>query len=143
MSFSIIVFLWRKPGLTPQEFKDYYESKHIPLFASLVGPLFPKSHTRIYPTRQRVAETASSENSNIQYPATIFQGSPDNFDFDVFISMVFENKEAFDQMMVRLTEPEIVAKIRGDEENFLLYQKTAAAAGGPAYITLQSSVHGE
>ena len=143
MSFSVIVFLWRKPGLTPQDFKDYYEMKHMPLFASLVGPLSPKIHTRIYPTRQQAAGIAPSNNDNLQYPATVFQGNADNFDFDVFVSMAFENKDAFHAFLARMQEPEVASKIRGDEENFLQYQKTAAAAGGPAYVTMQSSLKGE
>ena len=139
MSFSVLVFLWRKPGLTPGEFKDYYEAKHLPLFASLAGSLYPKSHARIYPTRQLAAENTGSDNDNIRYPATVFQGNADTFDFDVVVTMVFESEEAFRHFLARITAPEVAEKIRADEENFLWYQKTAAAAGGPAYVTLQSS----
>ena len=137
MSYSIVAFLWRKPDTPPEEFKLHYETIHIPLLASLMGPLFPKSHTRFYLPRKHAAGSVSSEKTNIEYPANIFLGKADDFDFDAFASIVFDHEEAFNQFHARLMDPDVAARIRADEEKFLQHEKLVVAAAGAPFVTLQ------
>lgn len=65
MLYSIVAFFWRKPGLTPQEFRHHYETNHILLLLDLFGPAFPKSHTRFYLPRQlSTNHTADTSNAS-------------------------------------------------------------------------------
>jgi hypothetical protein len=38
----------RRSGITPHQFKEHFETVHIPLLKSVVGEDFPLSHTRHY-----------------------------------------------------------------------------------------------
>ena len=48
MSYRVLMYIYRKEGTSPEQFKDYYESKHVPLIQLLSGDLFPTSHIRNY-----------------------------------------------------------------------------------------------
>lgn len=135
MSYSIVVFLWRKPGLTPEEFRHHYETKHIPLILSLVGSAFPKSHTRFYLPRQP-STTDGADTSNANYTPTIFLGSTDDFDYDAFASVVFADEAAFNVFVTRLRDPDIAKVVEDDEDKFLWRQKMVVAAAGAPCVTL-------
>lgn len=136
MSYSTITFLWRKPGLTPDEFRQHYETNHIPLLLNLLGPAFPKSHTRFYITRQ-LSSTNSPDASNADYTPTIFIGNTHDFDYDAFASLVFKDATAFEAFYARLTDPDVAKVVAEDEEKFLWRQKFIAAATGTPCVTLQ------
>ena len=136
MSYSIIAFLWRKPGLTPEQFHHHYEANHMPLLYTQLGQSFPQSHTRFYLPRQP-SGTDSADTSNANYAPSIFFGSTADFDYDACASIVFKDEVAFDAFYALLKEPE-VAKILGeDEEKFLWRQKLIVAVAGAPCVSLQ------
>lgn len=137
MSYSIVAFLWRKPGLTPDEFRHHYETIHIPLLLTLLGPAFPKSHTRFYLPRQ-LSTTYLADTSNANYAPTIFLGSTDDFDYDAFASIVFADEAAFNVFYTRLRDPDIAKVLGDDEDKFLWRQKLVVAAAGAPCVTLHS-----
>jgi hypothetical protein len=77
MPFKIVGYLTRKPGMTPAEFRNYYENTHMPLLVSLTGAAFPKTHTRTYLTRTPI-DSSSSDTTNANYVAAAFAGKPEN-----------------------------------------------------------------
>ncbi|KAL4901506.1 hypothetical protein BDW74DRAFT_181796 [Aspergillus multicolor] len=85
MPYTILALLTRKPGLSPSEFKAYYESTHIPLLKKLCGPYFALYHKRYYLPRNRA--DAPGNNANITgaaYQATVLVGQQSDFEFDVY-----------------------------------------------------------
>ena len=38
--FKLVVLTKRKPGMTMEEFMDYYENHHVPLIMGLIGDYF-------------------------------------------------------------------------------------------------------
>lgn len=48
MSYNVLMQLYRKEGTTPEHFKAYYETTHVPVIQRLSGDLFPTSHSRHY-----------------------------------------------------------------------------------------------
>ena len=46
--FKVVALVKRKPGLTPAQFKQHYESFHAPMAQRMVGHLF-ESYVRNYP----------------------------------------------------------------------------------------------
>lgn len=48
MVYTVLMLVYRSPELTPVQFRDHYENKHIPLMKSLTGHDFPLSHARHY-----------------------------------------------------------------------------------------------
>jgi hypothetical protein len=47
MTFSILIFNYRKPGVSPAEFRTECEAL-IPLLKEITGEHFPLTHTRRY-----------------------------------------------------------------------------------------------
>ncbi|KAL8735760.1 MAG: hypothetical protein Q9166_000623 [cf. Caloplaca sp. 2 TL-2023] len=139
MSYSIVAFLWRKPSLTPDEFRHYYETQHIPLLLDLMGPTFPKSHTRFYLPRMQQSPTATDGPND--YKPVIFAGSVDALDYDAFASIVFEDEEAFGEFHARLKDPEVAKVLREDEEKFQLRQRLVVAAAGAPFVTVAPETH--
>jgi hypothetical protein len=53
MALRVLIIAYRKPGLTPDEFRTRYEA-HAMLIKRLAGDTFPISHRRTYITRTTV-----------------------------------------------------------------------------------------
>lgn len=134
----IVAFFWRKPGLSPSDFKSHYETAHIPLLLSLMGPVFPVSHSRFY-LHRNPGDTSSSDRSNASYLPTVFAGTPDDFDYDVYCELVYEDKAAFEAFHARMGEPEVAAKIAEDEEKFIDHRKSKVAAVNEPLVTTRPS----
>lgn len=41
MTYSILIFAYRKPGTTPEQFRAHYEGKHVPLIKEISGEYVP------------------------------------------------------------------------------------------------------
>lgn len=41
MTYSVLIFAYRKPGTTPEQFRAHYEGKHVPLVKELSGEYVP------------------------------------------------------------------------------------------------------
>jgi hypothetical protein len=107
MPYAVLIFGTRKAGLSPEEFKDYYENKHIPLVKSLTGDQFPKSNTRHYITSGAVAQ-----------PAFIV-GEPSDLPWDSVTALNFADEEHFNKCMAIYQDEETQKKFAADEEIFL------------------------
>lgn len=134
MPYTIACFLWRKPGTTPFEFKSHYENHHIPLLLSVMGPVFPQTHTRFYLTKNATTDDTSS---NADYAPTVFMGTREDFDYDLFCELVFEDVKAFEAFFARFREPEVAAKLGEDEERFMDRKMLKAVAVDEPVVTLR------
>ncbi|KAI1084673.1 EthD domain-containing protein [Whalleya microplaca] len=117
MTYSILVFVYRKPGTTPEQFKAHYEGSHVPLVRELAGAHFPLSHTRHY--IHRSDGQAEGTERNAFTPASVLIGSQGDFDYDAFVELTFEDATAFQAFFSVLQQPDNAAKIAADEEQFL------------------------
>lgn len=115
MVFRVVLFVYRKPGLTPEAFLAHYENFHVPLMKELGGSLFPMSHTRRYISR---LETSTQEEDQWN-PPVVASGSPSDFSYDAITEMVFESQEAFQAFSELLAKPEIAPKVAEDCAAFL------------------------
>jgi len=117
MPLTVIIYATRKQGMTPADFKQHYEESHVPLVKSIAGNHFPKSHTRFYVQRTHTGDP--NDKTNEAYPATVFVGGQEAFDYDAYAELVFEDMPALQQFMGCCMEPEAAKKIAADEEKFL------------------------
>lgn len=37
MTYSVLIFAYRKPGTTPEQFRAHYEGSHVPLVKEIAG----------------------------------------------------------------------------------------------------------
>lgn len=99
--YKSIALLKCKPGLTREQFIDYYENHHVPLIRSLLP------------------EVCGYRRNFIRHDTAI--GAPDAPvpAFDVITEIWYADQAAYESAMARHARPEIGSRINADEENFL------------------------
>jgi hypothetical protein len=141
MPFTILLFVTRKPSLSPSEFKDYWETKHIPLLKSLTGPLFPQNHTRRY--LARINREGFGGPANRDHPLLTLRGIQQERDYDGVAEMTFETKQAFQDFYSAIYEKGTAAKLAEDEGHFLDAGKFEAVVVGETTTTYKDQADGE
>ncbi|OJD22147.1 hypothetical protein ACJ73_06512 [Blastomyces percursus] len=114
-NFTAVVFVTRKPGISPTAFQDHWDNKHVPLLKRLTGSLFPLSHTRYYLKRDATPP---------QYPVTALVGNSAAFTYDGFAILTFESEAAFQEYLPIASHPEVIE----DEKLFVHLAETKAIA---------------
>jgi hypothetical protein len=89
----------RKPGITPEQFREIYETEHVPLVMRLL-PYF-KGYTRKYIQRDP------------GYPL----GGEVNY--DVITEVTFESKDDYKRTQKALADPKISSQLEACESRFL------------------------
>ncbi|KAI1302259.1 EthD domain-containing protein [Xylaria venustula] len=139
MTYSVLLFTYRKPGTTPSQFKSHYEMQHMPLVRSLAGATFPLSHTRRYLHRSEhpdgTTTTTTTTARNRLTPATVLIGSQEDLDYDAFGELTFKNEAAFQSSFARFREPGIQVKLAADEEMFLDRARSSVVTLGDVTVT--------
>ena len=101
---KIMCFLKRKAGMSPAEFKEYYETTHAPLIEKML-PFYATFERNFFAPVQDY-ETGHMDNISEQ-----------GLDFDVVTELTFATKEDYEKIVAGLSDPEIGAIITADEEN--------------------------
>ncbi|KAE8400789.1 EthD domain-containing protein [Aspergillus pseudonomiae] len=103
--FTVVVFVTRKPDLSPDAFQDYWENHHVPLLRRLGGSTFPRSHIRHYLKRDSEAPG---------FPAAVVVGEPSDCTYDGFAIINFESEAAFREFLPVMS----TAEVSEDEHKF-------------------------
>ncbi|KAJ4305360.1 hypothetical protein N0V90_000891 [Kalmusia sp. IMI 367209] len=98
MTYSVILHVPRKPSLSPEDFKYYWENTHVPLLKSLVRYDFPLSHTRHYIERPSVLDPAVDQSSSTT------ESLPNIGDVDGVAVLTFANKEHYERFKGKLAD---------------------------------------
>ncbi|KAI1815211.1 EthD domain-containing protein [Poronia punctata] len=155
MPYTTLVYLSRKPGMTPDAFAQYYTHSHLQLIRQLSGPAFPRLHTQHYIKRHSSSipaaksaidasgyastmssdtDTASNENANTarnaNTPAVVLLGSQAEFDYDCVATLQYDSEDAFKAFYETIQKPENWSRIIEDEENFLDRSQTRVVVLG-------------
>src|SRR6266568_8666811 len=106
--FKIIVLLKRKPGISMEEFKNYYETHHVKLAQRLAAGTPTRLYFRNYLTPY----------GNYQKSAQGAQSPEEEAPYDCVTEVFYENEEHFRkyQESVSAHKYELFSK---DEENFI------------------------
>ncbi|PYH91041.1 hypothetical protein BO71DRAFT_401733 [Aspergillus ellipticus CBS 707.79] len=153
MPFTTIVFLQRKPDLTPEDFKDYYENHHMPLAQDLAGASFPTLHKRYYlvrsPDDSTSTDTAASTSTSASTDAStktkpknyiphVLAGQPDDFPWDVCVEMTFEDMQHLADFRARLdAQAERVAE---DERRFMDRKRVFVAEVEGPFVSARAAL---
>lgn len=133
MAYTILLFVTRKPGLSPEEFKDYYENVHIPLAQRLCAGTWPTKFTRQY--LARITRKGFGGPNNPDRPPLLLRGDAQDIDYDVVSEMTFESEHAFQNFYKRVYEKDVAAKLASDETKFLELGKTRVVVVGETIST--------
>jgi uncharacterized protein (TIGR02118 family) len=97
--FKMVCLLKRRPGMSLEEFKSYYESTH------------RKIGEKYLPTCARYVRRYLTP-----FGANPVTGEAARPEYDVLTEIWFESREAFDAAMASLADPEVAREIAEDEE---------------------------
>jgi hypothetical protein len=101
--FKQVVFLKRRPGMTREEFRDYYENQHSKLHESVgEGESF-------MPTAQRYVRRYITPEKN---PVT---GEIHDCGFDCIMEIWWNSRQDFEDSMAHMGSPDILPHIVADE----------------------------
>lgn len=93
---KLLIFLKRKPGLSTDEFRSYYEEKHVPLIMPyMAGPV---SYRRCY--------------------LDPVEGQPQQ-EFDVVTELCFADKAMRDMVLAGMVAGQLPPEVIQDEKNFI------------------------
>lgn len=106
---KLVFFLRRKPGITPEEFRNHYENSHVKLAQKYIGHLLVGYH-RNYPI------LAYLDPSNIA-PGT--EPEPYDIGYDAITEMRVRDAAAVEEIARIFNDPVIQPILREDEEKFL------------------------
>ena len=95
---KIMLFLKKKPGMSPQDFMDYYEKHHAPLSVRHIPGLL------------------EYKRSFINRGAAPFGREPQDVDFDVVTELVFATEADYERAIETIKDPEIGKLFAEDEK---------------------------
>src|SRR5579884_3676691 len=93
---KMIALLKRRPGMSRQEFRDYYERRHAPLILEQQGPNMLEYRRNYLTDKDMVVGV-------------------DDLGFDVISEFLYPDQAAFDRAFARLLAPECT-KVREEDE---------------------------
>src|ERR1700731_1306740 len=108
----LIILLKRKPGVTPEEFRQYYENHHVPLVMRHTGH-FTQAYRRHYPSLE-FARADSDRTSGDFREAALTAPT-----LDCITEVAFADRSAADAMFAALAEPELRQIVAEDEARFI------------------------
>lgn len=106
---KLIFFLKRKAGITPEQFREHYESSHVRFAQKYIGHLLTGYH-RNYPT------FAALDPSNV--PAGT-QPPPYDIGYDAITEMRVKDMAAVEEIGRIFNDPKIQPLLKEDERKFL------------------------
>jgi uncharacterized protein (TIGR02118 family) len=107
--FKVLILLKRRPGMSVEEFRDYYEGVH-----SKLGEKHASGMRRYI---RRYVQPVSSP----------FAGQSSELDFDVVTELWYDDRAAFERAMQRSSGSDVAAEIAADEERLFDRSKTRFA----------------
>ncbi|KAI0139527.1 hypothetical protein F4776DRAFT_616600 [Hypoxylon sp. NC0597] len=116
MTIRVLMLVYRRPDLTPEQFRKHYEEIHMPLTREVAGDTFPLSHTRRYIPRS--ATPQDTTDGKEKYPAIVAGGNPADVQVDCVTELIFRDKEHLQSYFEMPHAPGAAAKLEAEAENF-------------------------
>jgi uncharacterized protein (TIGR02118 family) len=108
---KLIALICKKPAISEEDFKTYYEENHVPLIES------------IFPTITGYKRTYLFEASMLN-DALPLESDGDHSVFNVITELTFDDEDGLNQFFERGADNKVIETIRNDEANFLDGEKT-------------------
>ncbi|KAF1947663.1 hypothetical protein EJ02DRAFT_1484 [Clathrospora elynae] len=133
MTYTVVLFITRNPDLNFEQFRDYYEYKHIPLSHSLLAAHWPIDFKRRY--LARITRKGFGGPANPDRPPLMLRGEMNELDCDCIAEMSFSNEAHFQCFYKKVYEKENAAILVKDEERFMEQGKMQVIVVGETWHT--------
>jgi hypothetical protein len=117
MPILLLCFTVRKPGMSFQDYKAYYEQHHARNACMFLGEDQPSTYSRHY-----VLRDSDGDSSHIKAhgdPALFITGKAADFVYDCVTIMTWDDQASYTRMTQKFASPDVVSKFTADEEVFL------------------------
>lgn len=121
MTIPILVFIYRKPGLSMEAFIEHYEKTHMPLLYELAGEHFPVIHCRIY--------VDSTE------PGAVHRGTPEHASYHCMALIEFEDMDHIRRYNKSIAPGQ--AAIQADEKLFMDVDRSTGVIGKAVNVSVR------
>ena len=108
---KLIALICKKPAISEEDFKTYYEENHVPLIES------------IFPTITGYKRTYLFEASMLN-DALPLESDGNHSLFNVITELTFDDEDGLDQFFEKGADNKVIEAIRNDEANFLDGEQT-------------------
>lgn len=108
---KMIATMKRKPGLTAEQFREYYETRHKKLAHHVAD--YIADYRRSYP----VANPAEPE--SVYNPSGAQLITPDNAPFDCMTEIWFHDERALLGLFETMARPDVASEFEEDEKRFV------------------------
>lgn len=96
--YKVLIFSKRRPGMSLEEFRDYYENKHVVVCAPYMGGV--RKYTRRY--IQPLPNSVTNVNEEME--------------FDAITELTFDDQETVDQVLKYAAKGKLPPEVIADEE---------------------------
>jgi len=107
----LIALICKKPAISEENFKTYYEENHVPLIESIFPTI--AGYKRIYLFE-----------ANMLNDALPLESDGGHSVFNVITELTFDDEDGLNQFFERGADNKVIETIRNDEANFLDGEKT-------------------
>ncbi|MDB3951040.1 EthD domain-containing protein [Gammaproteobacteria bacterium] len=108
---KLIALICKKPAISEEDFKTYYEENHVPLIESIFSSIASYKRTYLF--------EASMLND-----ALPLESDGDHSLFNVITELTFDDEDGLNQFFERGADNKVIEAIRNDEANFLDGEQT-------------------
>jgi len=108
---KLIALICKKPEISEEDFKTYYEENHAPLIESIFPTI--AGYKRIYLFE-----------ANMLNDALPLESDGGHSVFNVITELTFDDEDGLNQFFERGADNKVIETIRNDEANFLDGEKT-------------------
>jgi len=108
---KLIALICKKPAISEEDFKTYYEENHVPLIESIFPTI--AGYKRIYLFE-----------ANMLNDALPLESDGGHSVFNVITELTFDDEDGLNQFFERGADNKVIESIRNDEANFLDGEKT-------------------
>ncbi|KAK3314582.1 hypothetical protein B0H66DRAFT_563190 [Apodospora peruviana] len=134
MAFSILIFIYRKAGVTPEDFRTHCQTKLVPLHKEIAGEHYALSHTAHYIQRTEGPKVDGNTKRNPTTPATVFMGTQADADWEAIAILEFRDQAHFQAYLGLMMVPENAARIAETEGVVIDNSKTTIVAVGATEV---------
>ncbi|GAA6043171.1 hypothetical protein JCM8097_008706 [Rhodosporidiobolus ruineniae] len=131
MVYTVLITVWRKPGMSMEAFHEHYENVHMPLIRELAGDQIPISHNRLYVSRDENFKEIMVQKATCG----------DGIDYDAVAELNFADKEASDTYWRILYRPEAQGRLYEDELKFMDREKLRIVAISNKELMIRNDFH--
>jgi hypothetical protein len=131
MVFTALVFCYRQPHLTPDEFRHHLLDGYVPLMKKLLGAQGPSAVNFRFPARAGTGVgdrlgvfVMSKEKKSADAPVVLVGDSGDSdVQWDVIAEYVFPDELAFQQGWAMLNDGDVSVQLVEEEAKFSVVEK--------------------